>query len=222
MKGQQRRNPSKLGNGRDKSDRTSADLLRAAMLQRSLGQLRLAETSFLNVLKLDPTSSEANYQLGLIAIANGSFQSAVGWLMAAITIDDKKAEYFAELAVAFKGQGMLPEAIAGFDMALDIDPVNLKALRGRFDCAVSLRLYDTIFDRYDHATKLEPDNIELMRSYGDAHIVVDKHAAALTIFDKLLPLAQDQAWVAQRSRWMFRWFGPARGRLAVRGGCAIT
>jgi tetratricopeptide (TPR) repeat protein len=84
----------------------AADVLVAASL-RALdhGEERLAETLLARALKLDDQNPRAAYALARIRLAQNNLEGAEGWVLAALRLRPKRAEYHALYADILAKQG---------------------------------------------------------------------------------------------------------------------
>jgi len=85
--------------------------------------------------------------LGLLATQAGHVTEGIALIERAISIDSSKADFFADLGLAYCGAGQAAEGIAAYRRAVELDPASLSALnnlgnqlknRGEIDEAVSV------------------------------------------------------------------------------------
>jgi len=79
-------------------------------------------------------------------------------------------------------------AISDFDLALQLDPHDVSALRSRGDAKRMLDDFAGAIEDLDAALKLEPRNAFALRSRGDAKRMVDDHMGAIHDLDLALQL----------------------------------
>ena len=75
------------------------------------GNMNEAEKLFRQVVAFEPTSAQALYFLGLIAMAKGIYEEACHLLYQATSLDPKNQDYSYSLAVALQEDGKIDEAI---------------------------------------------------------------------------------------------------------------
>lgn len=152
-------------------------------------------TEILNrLLEKDPDVMLAHMMLGEALLLERQFDEAVGVFRTALEKNDRSPEAAYGLALAYLGTGRLPEAAAGFERCLSLDPRHDRA--GLQLAEIRLRQ-----DRPAEAEKLarqtlaERSSTSLQLLLADALLAQDKRDAALAALEQALDEAPDNPLV---------------------------
>ncbi len=93
------------------------------------------------------------------------------------------------------------ESIECFDRALEMDPRNLKALRGTASVLGRLERYEEAIKWFDRAIEIDPNNYGLYRSKGTAYYHQERYEEAIKCFDRALKIdsSDDNTWCSKGS-----------------------
>ena len=86
------------------------------------GRLQIAAELYRQVVRVQPRHADAIHLLGVIAGQRGDHRTATQQIAKAIAIDPTKADYYANLAEAYRALRKFPEAVAGCRRALQLTP----------------------------------------------------------------------------------------------------
>ena len=95
----------------------------AAPSQKQMSLQELKE-----IVKKNPQSAEAYYNLGFVYHKSGQSKEAIPYLKKAIALDPKKPSVYTTLALAYYSLGKNQEAVPQAQKALGIDPQYVPAL----------------------------------------------------------------------------------------------
>lgn len=95
---------------------------------RQLGDYKIAETYFENVLKIHENQKEALSELGLCKICRGKYTEANELFTTLLNIDPGNCEVFCNRAVALLYNGQIDRAKEDIEVALKINPNDVVAL----------------------------------------------------------------------------------------------
>jgi tetratricopeptide (TPR) repeat protein len=104
----------------------AASLLASALRQFQAGQVAQARQACEQALAVAPHHPDALHLLGVIALRTGDPARAVERLREAVTIAPDHAEYHANLAYGYVALKQMPEALAAFQRAAQLDRHNLE------------------------------------------------------------------------------------------------
>jgi Tfp pilus assembly protein PilF len=93
--------------------------------------------------------------------------------------------------VAYKNMGLLNNAIADFDRAIALDPLEYKAYNNRGVLYKDMGLLDMAIGDYDKAIQIMPDRAGTYISRGIAYSLMGRNDRALKDFDKAIFLSSD-------------------------------
>ncbi len=101
---------------------TLAETLQQGLDHHRAGRLVQAEQMYRRVLRAHPRHAGAAHLLGLIAYEMGKPDIAAQLIEQAAKFDSFQAQYPADLGEMYRASGKLPEAIAAYRRALEINP----------------------------------------------------------------------------------------------------
>ena len=156
-------------------------------------------TLWTHVLKLDPNSSIAHYNLARFLASHGEREKAMTHYREALSIRPNDAEAHNNLGLLFALNGQTAESLKEFEAAVQSDPGYAKAFfnLGRV-YALSGELEKAV-ENYQQAIKLNPDQAEIRLGLGNALArqgLLEGAAAQLELATKLEPDLADArvAW----------------------------
>lgn len=191
-----------------------------AMTHHRHGRLALAQEKYDHILAMQPHHPQVTHLIGVIALQNQDYDTAIEKISEAIALEPQEASYHLNLGVAYKGIKHNARACACFEQALRYAPDWADA---HFNLAVVLhaqqRLEEAIH-HYEQAIALDPHNATYRSNLGaslqasnrlDEALVSYDHALALhphhptTLWNKSLTLLLQgqyaQGWPLFEARW---------------------
>lgn len=97
----------------------------ASIMERQ-GKPKLAHNYLIKAIKLDPSSSEINYNLGIDYLKEGQLDRAILRLNKSATKRDQRDKVFLYLGIAYKKSGQFGRAVTYFKNALKENPRNIR------------------------------------------------------------------------------------------------
>jgi predicted O-linked N-acetylglucosamine transferase (SPINDLY family) len=152
------------------------------------GLLAQAETLYREILRREPTHSEALHLLGLVALSKADAQSAIKLIGAALALNPAHAVARVNLGGAFLQQQRPADALACYDDALRLAPRFAGAHYNRGNALAELGRLEEAVNSYDHALELEPNHLEAHNNRGDALMGLQRPQEALISFEYALQL----------------------------------
>jgi serine/threonine protein kinase/Tfp pilus assembly protein PilF len=168
----------------------------------------LAKTTFKQVNKMLPGSSEIPYALGLVTRREGNWDESIGYFEQALALDPRNMELLMNAARTYAWLRQFPVALKLYDRALDIKPNDLEVMaakatiyqaQGNLQEAARLLTQITTQTRNGDTVLIKFDQLRLERNYGDAIRLLQAWLAQVppdSPFDK----ASYQAWLALTQR----------------------
>src|SRR5205085_8128981 len=104
------------------SQQNAAKLFRRAVADHEAGRLQRAETLYREILAADPSHADCHYRLGVLACLTGRKEVGAGYILTAIELDPRAAEYHLDLAIILSGLGQFQKAEASYRRALELQP----------------------------------------------------------------------------------------------------
>jgi serine/threonine-protein kinase len=116
-----------------------------------------------------------------------NYKQAINDFTAALKLDPRNFEAFANRALAHKGLGNHAAAVADCDAALkEEDHLAVLVLRG--ECYCYLKDYEKALRDLDRAVQKDPNNAEAWATRGLVYLNMDRHDDAIRDLDKALDL----------------------------------
>lgn len=106
-------------------------------MRRRLAPVLLALALALPALDAARAAEQANLEAGRALAARGKLDAAILQLERAIVADPRSAESFMLLGETHRRKGRLGDAMKYLDIALELDPAHLRALRAKGDVLLS-------------------------------------------------------------------------------------
>jgi tetratricopeptide (TPR) repeat protein len=100
----------------------SDELVKLAECEYHTNRIRDCKRTLIEALKMDSYNDEAYYFLGKCFNALGKYKNAIGSLIKAIDLEDRREEYYGELALAYQLAGELGKADFYYRKATEIGP----------------------------------------------------------------------------------------------------
>src|SRR5262245_40255043 len=87
---------------------------------------------------------------------------------------------------AFAQRGEMERAIADFNQAVQIDPMNSRAWANRGDFYSAMGDYERAVQDYDGAIKANPEDFEAYNQRGTMHLIMGEPDRAIPFYDKAI------------------------------------
>ena len=142
-------------------------------------------------------NAKAHIARGAAAIQLGDLKAARQDLTAATTIAPNDTDAYVDLAVVSLLENKPDEAIASYEKALSIDPVNFNAMSGLIDVYVKRKQWDKAYGKIDQVLASYPNNASLHFIKAQIYGVGQNAPGAETELRRTLEL--DPNYIAARS-----------------------
>jgi protein O-GlcNAc transferase len=137
---------------------TIDEALTFAVQYHQAGQLAQAETLYRQVLQIQPNHADALHLLGVAASQQGRQNEAIHLISQAIAGDGGQAHYHNNLGEAYRLAHRLPEAIACYERARQLQPAFAPALNNLGLALTALGRLEEAGACCQEALRLQPDN----------------------------------------------------------------
>jgi tetratricopeptide (TPR) repeat protein len=118
------------------------------------------------------------YNAGLKMAKAGKLDDAATKYRAALTENPKMYLAALDLGMIFVMQDRLPEAVAAYELAAQINPERVKAIQGYAGALDQVGAKKAASQQYRTLTKLEPDKIDVFKKMGDSALVAGSFHSA--------------------------------------------
>lgn len=129
-------------------------------------QFACAFSAFQSALRLEPSSWEAHYNLGLAQLASGDAHNAANEFRTAVGLQPERPQSHAALGLAFSRLDQDDEAIGEFQRALQIDPKSVAALDGLANVYLAQKRYSAAIASLKDAPPSETLQLDLAIAYS--------------------------------------------------------
>jgi tetratricopeptide (TPR) repeat protein len=173
----------------------AAQLLQQGRFHHSQGELARAMDHYTQVLRNDPTNTEALYYVAVVACQEGQFQQGIDLARRALSVGEPQARLHNLIGKAHERLSQYPEAARAYEAAIAVDPDFAEAHGNRANLAAQAGFPDEALKSFDKALALDPTATEDWINRGALLHELGRHAEALESFDKALMLAPNEPHV---------------------------
>ena len=163
-----------------------AELLQKALTLHRAGAVAAAAAAYGEVLRGDPSNSDAHYYLAMISCQSGRFAEGADLARKSLAVDPKHARAHVLLGRALGALGQHEEALASFDGAITLAPDLPEAHSHRADVLSALGRNVEAIESYDRALTLAPDLIEDRFNRAATLSVVGRNEEAISSLDHVI------------------------------------
>lgn len=143
------------------------------------GDLKAAAENYARAIRLKPDYAEAYLNMGnVVSLIGGTFAETSKYYFEAIALKPDYSKARCQLGAYYQQQGYLTEAARQFDLVLQAEPQNLKALAGKA----------LLYEKSGHFT----EGLELIQPYVEAGADEPKLAIAYTLIAARLKRPTDE------------------------------
>ncbi len=164
-----------------------------ALALHQAGRLAEAEEIYLDILKAEPTQSDALHLLGVIAYQSRNHERAVALMDQAIALTPHNPLYYCNRGNALRELKQPDAAVASFDTALALKPDYAEAYYNRGNALRDLKQLDAAVASYDKALTLKPDYAEAYANRGVVRQELKQLETAIADYDKAIQFKPDYA-----------------------------
>ena len=165
---------------------TTTDLLREAVALQRRGAVAEAAARYNEVLRTDPSNSDAYYYLGMLSCQAGHFDEGTEFARKALACDARHANAHILLGRALSALGRHDEAIKSLQQAIALAPDLATAHSNLADVLSDLGRKAEAVHSYDRALALAPDCVEDWFNRGLALHAVGRQEEALGSFERAI------------------------------------
>jgi Flp pilus assembly protein TadD len=157
----------------------------AYQIHRS-GQVRRAESIYLQVLDVDENHANCNNLLGLLCLQTKRPEEAEKYIRKALDVKPEDAQAQSNLALALKDLNRFEEAAAHFHQALHLVPNNPKTYNNLGNIFRQLDRMDEAIASYEKAVVIQPAYGEALHNLGSALVLAGRFADAAKVLRRSL------------------------------------
>ena len=152
------------------------------------GNLKDAQNNYLNILEIMPDHSEANHNMGLIALSLKKLELSQEYFKRAIKNNLNKPKYWYNLAISYKAQKKFDKALECLFYIVKIDKNYYKALnligvlyneQGKLDLAI---------EYFEKGLSLNKDNIDINFNLGNVYNSKNNSVKSIKYYKKVLEI----------------------------------
>ena len=159
-----------------------------------IGRPKEAEAAFLAALRDNPAHAGANHQLGLLALARGDFEAALGYLEGAVESAPSDPVVHNNLANLLVDSGRPEQAIAHYKKAIKLAPQGYSSAHYNYAKALQrLGRVGAAVRQFERVLALLPDDPQVLCGLGAALLEDGQAAQALARCELAVSLAPGMA-----------------------------
>lgn len=167
--------------------------LQDAIAAHQRGQLAQAEALYLQVLRGQPGSFEAQHLLGVLRGQQGRYEEALALVGAALETRPDAVGALANHGLILHRMKRHAQALASFDRALALEPDNAEALNNRGNALATLDRPAEALASYEQALKIRPDYAEAHHNRGLTLALLGRDVEALASYVRAVQVRPDYA-----------------------------
>lgn len=171
------------------SDQSADTLFHLALGHHQAGRLTDAESTYRQILALDPNHADANHLLGLIALHAGGAQAALTLVQKAIARNPRAAIYQNSLSQILEKLERFDQAEAACRTALRLDPNYAEAYNNSGNLLFRRAQIVPAISSYQEALRLNPNLASAHTNLGNALLQQGNLGAALPALHRAVALA---------------------------------
>jgi tetratricopeptide (TPR) repeat protein len=127
-----------------------------------LGKLEQSSAAFVRALQIDPSFPSAAFNLGLVQIQSGEYESGIKVLKGLLKKEPENILVLKVLAWGYYKYTSLDRAVEIYDSILQLDPYNIDALNNITILMISMLMYE---EAYPHLIRLEEAGVDTDSNY---------------------------------------------------------
>jgi protein O-GlcNAc transferase len=162
------------------------NLLNQAIALHRRGELDAAKRIYEQILQSDSRNFEVLHLLGVIALQQKDFPSAVKFITQALEINSKISGAFNNLGAAYKEQSRYVEALECFNRALELDSLSADALSNIGNVYSEQKNWDRAMDYYNRAIAVNAHHADAYYNRGNIYLHCYKYSTAVSDYSKAL------------------------------------
>jgi protein O-mannosyl-transferase len=167
--------------------------LAAASTRYHLAQWRDSITLYRHVLRVDPNSTTAQYNLGLLLVKRGQNAEAAELFADTLRLNPEQYQAQRELGLALQRLGRTDEALAHYEAALRVNPRFVPALLDLATLLLERGRSDEALTHCQTALQVEPDNYRVHELLGGVLLQRGEYDAAEQHFRREIALLPSRA-----------------------------
>lgn len=172
---------------------TSSTTLQTGLKLHREGAFGQAERLYNDVLRIDPTHSDALHLLGMLAHQQNDNAKAVDFISKAIAVNAEAPQYHSNLGVSYRNLGQTEQAINCFREAIRIEPTFAGAYYNLGMSLEGIGKREQARDCYLEAIRLKPDFDIAHNNLGKLHFSEGHYADAVDCYLKALEISSDSS-----------------------------
>lgn len=149
----------------------------AALLQKS-GNFKELAGVYEKIVELNPANSAVQQKLAELYLSQGD--------------KEKSYQYWMGAASAQAKAGDLAAAVDSFGQALQLNPLDIEAMKGFSDCCLKLNNPVPALDRLKISVESAPENLELREMLGKAYLANNDLEKAVKVFQIIVSLDESR------------------------------
>jgi superkiller protein 3 len=143
---------------------------------------------FQKSIELDPTTSKAYYNLGILYDNKGNLDEAIRLYEKAIAVDPRNSKAYNNLGIACKAKGNLDKAIQLYEKAIDLSPQDPEAYNNLGTAYQNRGNLNKAIQFYRKAIEIDPQDAVAYYNLGRTYVDKRNFDKAIHLFEKAIKL----------------------------------
>ena len=177
----------------EKKNKEINQILGLAYENHRKGNLKLAESLYKKILKLDPENFEANFLLGTLSIQTKNYNDSIYFLNKCLEVNSNHANSNQNLGFVWLEMGDYKKSMHFFNKAIEIEPNHVDANFNLGNVYKQLRNYKKAQEQYEKTIKILPNNPRAYNNLANVHKAQGNFADAINCYSKAIKLQPNHA-----------------------------
>tara|TARA_Y100000590_G_scaffold41305_1_gene44057 strand:- start:1266 stop:2921 length:1656 start_codon:yes stop_codon:yes gene_type:complete len=165
--------------------------LKLAYENHKKGNLKLAESLYKKIIKVNKKNFEVFFLLGSLCLQKRDFKEAINLLDKAIKIEPKNANSYQNLGYAFTELGEFEKAKLALDKAIEIQPKHADAHFNLANVYKQTRNFEKAKIYYEKTIQIQPTNASALNNLANVYKRLGKFQQAIKSYNKAIAVKPD-------------------------------
>ena len=177
----------------EKNNKEASQTLAMAYENHKKGNLKLAESLYKKVLKLNSKNFEATFLLGSLSIQKKNYDQAIRFLNKSIEINPRHANSYQNLGFVWLAMNDYEKATQFLNKAIEIEPNHVDANFNLGNAYKQYRFFKKAQAQYEKTIKLQPNNPSAYNNLANTHKAQGNFSEAINCYLKAIKLQPNHA-----------------------------
>jgi len=162
------------------------EMLETASRCHRAGNIKKAQSLYLDILKQAPQQPDALHALGIIAYNLNDFGTATRLIQKAIEIRPSESRYHYNLGIIFLGLGDETNAVGAFQTTIKLDPLCSEAHYNLGLAFKKMAQFEKAVSCFNQSISINPDDADAHYNLANTYTEMGLHEAAITCYESAI------------------------------------